>query len=378
MALLVESISIATRGVFKVSGVNMTSLHQNPPPKFPPGMLLGIGIGLAAVGLFSTVQYVLEQQHYEQAMQAYKNADCNTAINQFDRVIDSARLLNIDSYVPRAKQKKAECEYFQRAVDRQQQGEFEAALSNYATLAKIYSDSALIEPARQRVAEMFQTAKLSALTTPNLCKQFDPVSKQDLVPNLIPKSDTIPQFYLACGKGYETTQQYQQAMALYRQFLDQHPTTQTQAMERGLARATVANWRKQGVQTTEPPAFVGMTADGSTVIDIQNSSPRRMQITFSGPTPKFEELEPCQDCRIYANRGPEACPEKGPIGRYKLEPGQYQVAVEFMEQPNEMIESAVGDWKLSEGSEYRKCHVIVNNLDRKAKDRNAKERKFSF
>lgn len=342
----------------------MTNLKQTPSPKFPPGLLLGIGLGLAAVGLFSTVQYLFDRQQYEQGMQAYRNADCNIAIDRFDRVIDSPRLLNVGSYVPRAKQKKAECEYFQRAVNQQQQGRFEAAFSNYAILAKIYSDSALIEPARQRVTEMFQKANMTALATPNICKQLDPLGKQAL----IPESGTIPQLYLACGKSHETSQQYGQAMMLYRQFLKQNPTTQTQAMEKALARATVANLSRQGAQKADPPGLVGFTADGSTVVDIQNSSPRKMQITFSGPTPKFEELEPCQDCEIQTYRGPEACPEKGPVGRYKLEPGQYQIAIEFIERPNEVIESSVGDWMLGEGSEYRRCHVIIHNLIKDSKE----------
>jgi tetratricopeptide (TPR) repeat protein len=347
----------------------MTSLHQPPSPKLPPGLLLGIGIGLAAVGMVSTVQYLSDQQHYEQGMQAYRNADCTLAIDQFDRVIHSTRLLNVGDYIPRAEQKRAECDYFQRAVNQQQQGKFEAALTNYTILAKIYGDSALIEPARQRIAELFQTAKMTALATPNICQQINPLSKQDL----IPKSDTMPQFYLTCGKGYETSQQYPQAIALYQQFLKQNPTTQTQAMKRALARATVANLNRRGVQKAEPPPFVGFTADGSTVVELQNSSPRKMKITFSGTTPKFEELEPCEDCKIYTDHGPEFCPGKGPIGRYKLEPGQYQIAVQFIEQLNERIEHSVGNWKLDKGSEYRRCHIIVNNLRK-----DDKEQMFSF
>lgn len=343
----------------------MANLHQSPP-KFPPGLLLGIGIGLTAVGIFSTIQHLSEQRQYEQAMQAYQNADCNTAIDHFDRVINSTRLLNVGNYIPIAEQKKAECEYFQSAVNRQQQGKFEAALSNYATLAKIYSDSALIEPARQQVTDLFQKAKMADLATSNICKQIDPLSKQDL----IPESDALPQLYLACGKGYETSQQHQRAIELYQQFLEQHPKIQTSAMKQALARATVADLTEQGAQTAKAPGFVGFTADGSTIVDIQNSSPRKMQIIFSGPTPKFEEIAPCQDCKMYTYEGPETCPGKGPIGRYKLEPGQYQIAIEFIEQANEVIESSVGSWKLGEGSEYRRCQVIVHDLKKDVKAQN--------
>lgn len=342
----------------------MTSINPTPRPQLPPGLLLGLGIGLTVVGLIIAVQYFFERQQYSQAMQAYQNADCNAAIEQFDRVIESKRLLNIENYVARAEQRKAECEYFQRAVNQQQQGIFEASLSSYITLIEVYSESALIDPARQQIAEIFQTAKVSELATLDVCKQIDLLSQR----NLIPKTNTLPQFYLACGEGYEATQQYERAMTLYQQFLERHPTIQTQTMQQALASATVANLSEDGAQASDPPAYMGRTVDGLTVLEIQNSSPREMEITISGPTPKFEELEPCNDCKLYVNQGPEICPEKGPTGRYVLEPGQYQVAIDFVEQADEVIESGVGDWELIEGSEYRRCYIVVHNLNRRTEE----------
>lgn len=342
----------------------MTRINPTPQPKSSSGLLLGLGIGLAVVGTIGTIQHFFDRQQYDQAMQAYQNADCNIAIEQFDRIIESKRLLNIDSYVARAEQKKAECEYFQRAVNQQQQGKFEASLLNYATLIGVYSESALIKSARQQIAEIFQIAKVADLAAPDICKQTDLLSQQ----NLIPETGILSQFYLACGQDYEDAQQYQRAMTLYQQFLDRHPTIQSQAMQQALARATVASLNEEGAQASEPPAYIGSTVDGLTVLEIQNLSPRKMQITFSGTTPKFEELEPCQGCEIYNNSAPEQCPGKGPIGRYVLEPGQYQVAVNFIEQPNEMIESGVGNWKLSEGSEYCRCYIVVQNLNRRTEE----------
>lgn len=274
----------------------MTSMRPNPQPKLPPGLLLGIGIALAVVGIVGTVQHFFDRQQYEQALQAYQKADCKTAIDQFDRVIQSIRLIDFDNHdEARAEQKKAECEYFQKAVDQQQQGKLEAALLNYTTLIKIYSDSALVEPAREQVAKMFQTTKMSDLATSEVCQQIDRLNQQ----NLIPSTDALPQFYLACGRGYEAKKDYERAITLYQQFLDQHPKIQTQAMKQALARATVANLSQQGVPNNDAPALIGRTADDSTVVDIQNSAPRKMLITFSGPTPRFEVLEPCQNCILY-------------------------------------------------------------------------------
>lgn len=215
---------------------------MNPSPKLPPSLLLGIGIGLAMTGIFSAVQYISDQQHYHEGVQAYRNADCATAIKQFDRVIHSTRLLSIDNFVPRAQQKQTECEYFQRGVDQQQAGKFEAALSNYAVLARVYADSPLIKPAREQVRDLLQLAKIDTLATSRICTQLDSLANQ----NLISKTDALPQFYLACGKSYEANRNYKQAIALYQKFLNQNPSTQTQAMQRALARATVADIRSQG------------------------------------------------------------------------------------------------------------------------------------
>ncbi|MFB8787853.1 MAG: hypothetical protein U7123_03195 [Potamolinea sp.] len=62
-------------------------------------------------------------------------------------------------------------------------------------------------------------------------------------------------------------------------------------VRRALARTTVADIKgSREVRNIKSPGRTGTTADGSTVIEIQNTSPAKMEITFSGATPKFEEM----------------------------------------------------------------------------------------
>lgn len=344
----------------------MTSVHRNPPPKLPSGSLLGIGIALVVVGLFSVGRHLLDQWRYNNAIQAYERADCHTALNQLNPLINALRLIDVNNYVPRAQEKKAECEHFQEAVTQQQEGNTEAALLDYLALTKMYEDSALVDPARQKIVELFQATSTNSLATSKVCDQLENLIANQLIPAL----DTqVSQFYLTCGKTYETNKSYERAIALYEQLLRQKPDdTEAQKLETALARATVADARYQGAREIGPPRRVTSTADGSTVVQIQNTSPRAMQITFSGPNPKFEKMESCQDCQIYQYEGPEICPGKGPVQRYTLAPGQYDIAVDLAEVPGEIIESWVADWELDEGFEYRTCFIVVHGLEREPED----------
>lgn len=90
---------------------------------------------------------------------------------------------------------------------------------------------------------------------------------------------------------------------------------------------------------------------------IQNDSPEKMQIIFSGPQPRFEELAPCADCQTYTTSNiPEFCPEQGPVGTYTLEPGTYEVVVKSVGGVS--VTPFTGTWTLQDGSEYFNCFYI--------------------
>jgi hypothetical protein len=218
---------------------------------------------------------------------------------------------------------------------------------------------------------LFQTSQTKSLATTKVCEQLENLMTKDLIPKLDTK---VSQFYLSCGNSYETNTAYARAIELYKKLLEQNPDhAQAQKLESVLARATVADIKQQGAKEIGPPTRIANTEDGSTVVEIQNTSPRKMRIIFSGSTPKFEELEPCKDCKIYTYeestyKASEPCPNKGPKKRYTLAPGQYKIAVNFTEIPGETIESWVADWKLEEGAEYGTCFVIVHGLREKSQN----------
>ncbi|MGB3693144.1 MAG: hypothetical protein WA865_06855 [Spirulinaceae cyanobacterium] len=49
------------------------------------------------------------------------------------------------------------------------------------------------------------------------------------------------------------------------------------------------------------------------------------------------------------------------MGRYILEPGQYEVAVNFTAEDNNPVNPWVGSWNLEPGAKYSRCFFIVQN-----------------
>jgi hypothetical protein len=80
---------------------------------------------------------------------------------------------------------------------------------------------------------------------------------------------------------------------------------------------------------------------------------------FSGPESRIEKLDACSSCIKYYGNGPTYCPEKGPVGRYTLTPGNYEVLVESISDKG--ITPWVGDWVLQSGNEYSNCFFIVTS-----------------
>lgn len=336
----------------------MTSVRRNPSPKLPPELLVGVIIALVVMGIPSIVRHFLDQQKYDSAMRSYNAADCGAAVEQFNQVIHAFRLVDVNDYVPRSEEKKAECELFEDAVRSQKDGKFELALLSYAKVA-VYDNSALLEYTQRNLRELFQKAKITSLATVDVCNRIEALVKRNLLPKSDPNSLLL---YPECGKVYEAKKNYERATIIYENFLKQYPDHPlVEDVKRSLARTIVADIRGKGARNIKSPGQTGATADGSTVIEIQNTSPAKMRITFSGTTPRFEEIEPCRDCVMYDNNPPESCPEKGPVGKYMLEPGQYNIAVKFTADDGNPINPWAGSWSLEPGAEYKSCFFIVRN-----------------
>lgn len=336
----------------------MSTTRTSPNSQAQRGLSRGFNIAaIVAAGAIAylTFQHLLTRASYNKGERAYEAGNCEVAIAQFDRAIDRGQLVDLNDYVDRARARKVECQAFQSAIKRQETGEFAAALVAYDDFVNRYPNGALVEPSRQQTANLFEQPGLAALAQPNVCERMDALIRHELIPQ--PETN-LPSFYHACGQTYAAARDHTKAVNMYERFLDRYPEHQLASeVKTALAQSMVADTKAKGAGNILQPERSGITSPGSTVLVIQNDSPEKMRLIFSGPEPRFEELEPCTDCQKYIGERPETCPNKGPIGRYTLKPGQYDVVVKSISDRG--VRPFTGNWALGDGSEYNSCFFIV-------------------
>lgn len=342
----------------------MKSVRRNPRPQLPSGALLGITVGLLVILVLSTVRHFLDKKAYESAISYYTVEDCSNASQQFSQLINAFRLFDTGNYAARAEVKKKECDFFLGAVANQEAGEFEPALVSYAKLAN-YEDSALIQPTRNNLADLFEKADIESLATLSVCNRLGNLTSQDLLPD---SSEQPLLLYLRCGEIYEERERLRQVVDVYQQILQTYPEHElTGEVKHRLAAIKILDIKERHdeVSYIDSPQPIAITEDGSTLVRIKNSSPHSINITFSGETPRFGEIEQCQDpeCVVYTSirEAPESCIQQGPVEEYQVEPGEYEIVVEPASLGNP-VNPWYGAWNLEAGYLYFSCFHIIRNL----------------
>jgi tetratricopeptide (TPR) repeat protein len=201
-------------------------------------------------------------------------------------------------------------------------------------------------------------AATALLANPAACEDASALESNAAIAD---RPDFLPSLYYNCGQAYEQLHMYAEAIGMYEAFLRGHAGHPlAEAVKAALARALVEAAEASGAGEIAPPERSGSTGDASAMVIIQNDSPEQLRLVFSGPEAQIEELEACAACERYSLVGPAFCPEKGPIGRYTLQPGDYDVLVETIGGGE--VTPFTGKWQLSEGSEYYSCFFIVTTL----------------
>jgi tetratricopeptide (TPR) repeat protein len=320
-------------------------------------LTVGVGLILIVVG-FIIFQYFADRNNYNNGRIAYQQANCTLAINYFDKVIDRVRLLDLGDFVEAAVEAKAPCTPFQVAVDEEQNGNFSAALVAYHIFLHSFDDEFLVPAANQRIENLVNQGHTAQLAEQALCESIDQLLADGRVPQPV---ILLPPFYLACGKAYQAERDYDKATAFFEQFLAQYGdhALVTEA-EAALAQTIVANAKRGETGILPAPQRIGSAPSGVTKVVIQNDSPHKLRLVFSGAESHIEELDPCPSCQDYLSTRPTFCPEEGPIGRYSLIPGKYDVVVEAIN--DQSIVPFTGTWDLTAGGEYSSCFFIVITL----------------
>lgn len=179
---------------------------------------------------------------------------------------------------------------------------------------------------------------------------------------LATSTDLMPSLYYRCGQAYADDGDWSNAAALYEQLLADYSDHSLAAdIEAALAQSIVEWAKTAGAQELPAPTSTGSSEGELTEVIIQNDAPERMRIVFSGPEMRVEELEACGSCVRYYLSDPPFCPEQGPVGRYTLEPGRYDVVVEYISDLS--VTPWIGNWSLLSGDEYYSCFYIVTTFE---------------
>jgi tetratricopeptide (TPR) repeat protein len=195
------------------------------------------------------------------------------------------------------------------------------------------------------------------ITNPIACTESESI-KNSIIAR---RNDLIPSLYYHCGQTYEQHKDWEKAKTMYEGFLAGYPGHILAVdVEAGLARSIVALAQDSSAGSIPEPEVSGSTGSAQTEVIIQNYSPERIRIVFSGPDSRVEELEACPTCGKYSLFGPAYCPEGGPVGHYTLTPGQYEVVVESLSATE--TTPWTGNWSLVSGDQYSSCFVIVTRV----------------
>lgn len=330
---------------------------HNPQPRreFPIDILVLV-LAITAIG-YSLGQFFLDRNNYTKGHEAYRRTDCSVASNYFARVINRWRITDIGGYAALAKQEQSECFDFKPAFDQEQTGNASQAIVAYKDFLNTHdTDSYLVNSARDRIKSLFEKNQPAKLATPELCDNLS-----QLQTGLIPHGDTtLPPLSFACAEKYTSLKAYDKANQTYESFLNQYPKhSLASQVKAAWARTLVAQAKEQGAGNLPAPERSGSNSGGPPVVTIRNDSPEPMRIVFSGPEGRIEELEKCSSCEKYVGKPPEACPNKGPIGRYTLKPGEYDVVVKAT--GNQRVHPFKGKWSMDSGGTYTNCFYIVTN-----------------
>jgi hypothetical protein len=329
------------------------------PPKFGTssdggGCALLILLAIAGLVGWNMLTDWWHNRRFEPGMKAYTAGKCEQAIADFNAVIGDRQPHNNSDNVAQAIAKREECQTYRSFLTNN--GRPFERLGMASQFAQKYPDSVLLETIRQSVRSHLDPNQVKSWAGEAACQKMDAIEKA----NLIPQADrTLPALYQHCGDLLVAQKQVAQGMGLYAQFLNKFPKHPAEAAVKKAYAAVLVNEAKaKGSGTIAAPGQSGVTADGSTQVTIQNDSPTPMQIVFSGPTPRVEELPPCKDCQSYTTENaPSACPEKGPIGTYVLNPGDYEVLVKSYGGP--FVQPFTGNWDLNAGTAYTHCFYII-------------------
>lgn len=320
-------------------------------------LLIGCGVLFACVVLSCGVLIVLITQasnQFDEGVAKMAEGDCETAVSIFAELTDNPFATESDVKIPAANHTNT-CNQYTQLVAQQNSGDVAGALAGYDDLINNSKSSPLLPTIETQIKTVFANDP-AQLASPTTCSRLDSFIERNLIPDL---DNSLPGFYQACGQAFTAVGDYSNAVLVYQRFVTAYPNHPNyEIVEASLAKAAVAEARAAGAGEISPPQATGAgSGSGPAVVVIQNDSRETLSLVFSGPEASFQMLEPCDKCEDYVGSGPEFCPELGPIGRYEVPAGTYEVVVNSISDDG--VIPFTGTWDLASGEEYYSCFFLI-------------------
>lgn len=129
-------------------------------------------LALAALIAVVVVQHGRDTDRFDSAHAAYAAGDCELAIVEYDRLLDSSRLVDTAGVKGKAERERAECAQLM-AADDLADGDPSTALTMYAEFVEGHPDSPLAETIAGRVAGLFDSNAADQMATEATCDRLD-------------------------------------------------------------------------------------------------------------------------------------------------------------------------------------------------------------
>ena len=318
-------------------------------------VVAAVVVALVGVGGFQVWQ---REQTYQTGHAAYLAADCAAAVGPLRTVAEAESGSGASDVVLKATAELLECEAVMAADDLGTQGRPGEAVLAYSEFVVKFPRSPLKDLAVTNGRAAI-TADPDRVATTDVCDALDALEAQQLIAT---PAETLPPLLYACGQAYEADGEFADALATYAQFRDDYPEhALADDVDAAFARATLAETTTANPGDLPPPNAMGPggTAGLATIV-IQNGSPDELNMVFSGPDVRVEEIEACTDCVKVFGVATDACEREGPMAEYVVSPGTYQVVVKS--GSGSSVRPFRGTWTLEAGQEYASCFYIATGL----------------
>lgn len=265
---------------------------------------------------------------YNRGHQALVALDCTTAVAEFDDVLDNVRLIDMRGFAYRAAREKDQCQIFQQALELEAAGSPGDAAATYYRLMREYEDSPLYGTAQENLTGIVNAYDLTSLTSEAFCQDFNAMLTGAGVIGLS-DPQVYPNIVDACGKMYESTGSYREAIAWYDAYLDGHiADVWTNHFREAVARSMYGEMMQRGAQDLPSPVWVGDHTSSTFVLDIYIVTPSTARVAIAGPATNVFDVKGCPDCEIIPNTGAPGCAGAGKPVRVEMPVGTYQVLIE--------------------------------------------------